>query len=400
MLTAFRDARVDCLPGVRHRGNAVEQVVKAEDFDAAQKIISTWKGYAPTPLLSLSGLAQQLSIAAIDYKHEGGRFGLGSFKALGGAYATLRLLQREVSKTVGRDICVHDLERGEYADITAGITVVSATDGNHGRAVAWGAQRFGARCRIYIHAEVSENRADTIRDFGAEVVRVNGDYDLTVETARKDAEENGWFVVSDTSWPGYVDPPRDVMSGYGVMMREIFNDISEPPTHVFVQGGVGGLAAAVVASIGQHWGSEDIRMVIVEPELAPCLLVSARAGKAIPYAIAEETIMAGLSCGEPSMLAWDVLAERVDHFMTIPDSIVPDCMRLLAWPTHDDPAIEAGESAVAGLAGLICGVQQEALREALGLDSASRVLLIGSEGATDPDIYAEIVNGAAAVDAA
>ena len=377
----------------RKSGDAAHRVLSAHDFATARAEITAWDGYAPTPLVSLGALAAQIGVGEIHYKHEGPRFGLGSFKALGGSYAAQRVLQREVARLTGKDVSLADIRTGAYADEVAQITLVSATDGNHGRSLAWGCQRFGAPCRIYIHAEVSEGRAEAMRDFGADVVRIDGDYDESVRLAKTEAEENGWFVVSDTSWPGYSLPPRDVMSGYGVMTQEICEGLDRAPTHVFLQGGVGGLAAGVAAGLRQYWKDDAPRIVIVEPELAACLYESAKTGTATNVAIADETLMAGLSCGEPSELAWEILAEEASDFLTIPDTLVGPTVRLLAHPLDGDSALEAGESAVAGLAALIAIRQDTALSGALSIDGASRVLLIGSEGVTDPEIFAAIMAG-------
>ncbi|NSY40954.1 diaminopropionate ammonia-lyase [Leisingera sp. ANG59] len=374
-------------------GEAAYSVLSEQDFANAQAEITAWEGYEETPLVSLAGLAAQTGVGRIDYKHEGPRFGLGSFKALGGSYAAMRVLQRELSKQLGQDVSLEEIRKGAHKDACAGITLVSATDGNHGRSLAWGCQRFGAPCRIYIHAEVSEGRAVAMRELGAEVIRIEGDYDDSVLLAKKEAAENGWFVVSDTSWEGYTEPPRDVMAGYSVMTREACEALEQPPTHVFLQGGVGGLAASVAAALRQYYGTEAPRVVIVEPELAACLFDSARNGKATNFAIKEETIMAGLSCGEPSEMAWQVLAEEASDFVTIPDSIVAPAVRLLANGETGDPVVEAGESAVAGLSALIAACQSPEMKETLGLDESSRVLLIGSEGVTDPAIYAAIMEG-------
>ena len=374
-------------------GKAAKTVLSPQDFAQAITEITDWPGYAPSPLVTLQDLAAQVGIDRIDYKHEGPRFGLGSFKALGGSYAALRVLQRELSSRLEKDISLGDIRNGKFDAACAGITLVSATDGNHGRSLAWGCQRFGAPCRIYIHAEVSEGRARAMRDLGADVIRIDGDYDASVALAREEAEANGWFVVSDTSWEGYSEPPRDVMAGYGVMTFEACKALTQAPTHVFLQGGVGGLAASVAAALRQYWGAQSPRVVIVEPELAACLFESARAGQATTVEIAEETIMAGLSCGEPSEMAWEILKEEASDYLTIPDNLVAPTVRLLARPQGNDPAIEAGESAVAGLAALIAACQDPTLRKALGLDQSSRVLLIGSEGVTDPDIFKAIMEG-------
>ncbi|NVO56069.1 diaminopropionate ammonia-lyase [Rhodobacteraceae bacterium B1Z28] len=397
MTKLLPSARVGHVAATMRSGDAAHRVLSEQDFATARAEITQWDGYAPTPLVSLAALAAEIGIGEILYKDEGPRFGLGSFKALGGSYAALRVLQRQISEKLGHDVSLVDIRTDKYKDECAGITLVSATDGNHGRSLAWGCQRFGAPCRIYIHAEVSEGRAQAMRDLGANVIRITGDYDESVLLAKSEAEENGWFVVSDTSWEGYSEPPRDVMSGYGVMTSEICDALDQAPTHVFLQGGVGGLAAGVAAGLRQYWGAESPRVVIVEPELAACLFESGRAGAPTNFAIAEETLMAGLSCGEPSGMAWEILAEEAADFLTIPESVVAPTVRLMARPLQGDTAVEVGESAIAGLAALIAVRQDAALSAKLGLDAQSRVLLIGSEGVTDPDIFARIMDGADAI---
>lgn len=386
-------ARIGHVAATRKPGIAALTVLSPDDFATAEAEITLWEGYTPTPLVPLAALAARIGVAEVLYKHEGPRFGLGSFKALGGSYAALRVLQREIAARTGQDVSLADIRVGKYRKDCAAITLVSATDGNHGRSLAWGCQRFGAPCHIYIHAEVSESRAEAMCNLGARVTRISGDYDASVALAKKDADDNGWFVVSDTSWPGYSQPPRDVMAGYGVMTREICTALETAPTHVFLQGGVGGLAAGVVAGLRQYWGDKAPRVIIVEPELAACLFESAKTGMATNVAITEETIMAGLSCGEPSALAWEILVEEAADFLTIPDSIVAPVVRLLARPLPGDPVVEAGESAVAGLAALIAVRGNADLSAKLGLDAASRVLLIGSEGVTDTAIFKMIMEG-------
>ncbi|MCY3673108.1 MAG: diaminopropionate ammonia-lyase [Alphaproteobacteria bacterium] len=393
MFHEFDGARMGHVTGLRREGDAADRVLTATDFADAAAEIAEWEGYAPTPLFGLDGLAGALGLAKVLYKDEGPRFGLGSFKALGGAYAALLVLRREMSGAVGRPVSPAEVREGRHAELASRITLVTATDGNHGRSLAWGCRRFGAACRIYIHAGVSGARAEAMRALGAEVIRIDGNYDDSVRLSREEAEANGWFAVSDTSWPGYIETPRDVMAGYGVMVKEVSDALDRPPTHAFLQAGVGGLAAAVAAGLRQHWGGASPRIVVVEPELAACLFESARAGGMTDIRIEEETLMAGLSCGEPSALAWEVLAEEAGDFLTVPESLVGPAMRLLARPLEHDPAIEAGESAVAGLAALIVAARSEDMRQRLGLDGESRVLLIGSEGATDPESYVAIMGG-------
>ena len=387
----FASAKLGHINVKPQQGDAAHRVLSKQDFATAMTEITSWAGYEPTPLIPLNSLASKVGVGSILYKHEGPRFGLGSFKALGGSYAGLRVLQREIASNTGQDISLSDIRTGKYKDACAAITLVSATDGNHGRSLAWGCKRFGAPCRIYIHADVSEGRANSIRELGAEVVRISGDYDESVRLAKQEAEDNGWFVVSDTSWPGYSQPPRDVMSGYGVMTQEACEAMDQAPTHVFLQGGVGGLAAGVIAGLKQYWEEDMPRVVIVEPELAACLFASANAGTATSVTIEDETIMAGLSCGEPSEMAWEILAEEASDFLTIPETVVAPAVRLLARPMEGDEAIEAGESAVAGLAALLVAQENAEVSEKLRLDAHSRILLIGSEGITDPAIFAEIM---------
>lgn len=392
MLANFETVGIESHTAKPGFGHAATATLPREGFDLAQREIQSWSGYKRAPMPSFQGLAEALDLGAVYYKHEGLRFGLGSFKAIGGAYAVLRVLQRELTKKTGREVTADEIRNGTHTAGIADITVISATDGNHGRSVAWGAQRFGAPCRIYIHKEVSAFRADAMRQLGAEVIRVDGDYDASVAQTRTDAAAHGWLIVSDTSWPGYTQAPLDVMAGYGVMAREIVQDLALPPTHVFLQGGVGGLAAAVTAVFLQEWEQNAPRVIVVEPELAPCLFASAQANRPTAVEVGEETIMAGLSCGAPSELAWNVLEEAASGFMKIPDQLVAPAVRLLANGAFGDEPIEAGESAVAGLIGLICASLRTDLRQQYQITPQSRVMLIGSEGVTDPHVFDRIMN--------
>ncbi|WP_149539974.1 diaminopropionate ammonia-lyase [Siccirubricoccus phaeus] len=373
----------------RHHGTPGLVALPESGFRRAREEIASWPGYAPTPLLPLPDVAAAARVASVHYKDEAGRFGLGSFKALGGAYAVMRLLQVELAKrNIAPSATAAELAEGRYKDATQAITVTCATDGNHGRSVAWGAQRFGARCVIFVHQHVSQGRRDAIAAYGASIRVVPGTYDDSVREAQKTAEKEGWFVVSDTSYPGYTEVPRDVMQGYRVMAEEAAEALPAPPTHVFVQGGVGGVAAAVSAQMRARYGEKPPKLVVVEPEAAACLLASAEAGA--PTAIEGEldTLMAGLACGEPSLLAWQELERAGFAFMAVPDAAAVDAMKLLAART---PRVVAGESAVAGLAGLLLAARDGFGRAALELAEDSRVLLFGTEGATDPALYAKLV---------
>ncbi|WP_222948306.1 diaminopropionate ammonia-lyase [Thauera sedimentorum] len=375
----------------------LKPILSLAAHEEAMTEIAQWPGYAPTPLVSLAGIARAAGLGAIHYKHEAGRFGLGSFKALGGAYAVLRLLKKEILSRTGQVASSRDLLDGKFRDVVADITVTCATDGNHGRSVAWGAQVFGCKCVIYIHSTVSEGRRAAIARYGAEVVRTAGNYDDAVRAADAAAREHGRFVVSDTSYPGYTDVPRDVMQGYSVMVEEALRQWPEaaPPTHVFIQGGVGGLAAAVCAQLWERLGDQRGRFVVVEPDKAACLFESAAAGTPVAVHGELDTLMAGLACGEVSLIAWDVLAAGAADFLTVPDAAAVACMRLLADAPFGDQPLAAGESAVAGLAGLLMAAVRPQMAAALGLGPDSRVLLIGSEGATDPELYAQLVGRSA-----
>jgi diaminopropionate ammonia-lyase len=349
---------------------AARAVLDEAGFEAARAAIRSWPGYAPTPLRSLDGLARAAGLGAVLFKDESDRLGLGSFKALGGGYAVARAVA----------------SRG------TAITVTCATDGNHGRAVAWGAARFGCRCVIFVHAGVSVGRRRAIEAFGAEVRVVPGTYDDAVRRSAEVAAAEGWVLVSDTSWEGYEAIPRDVMQGYAVMAEEALHQLpGTPPTHLFVQGGVGGLAAAVAARLDRRFGPDRPRIVVVEPERAACLLASCRAGRPVAVEGDLATVMAGLACGEPSLLAWRVLDELAHAFLAIPDHAAVAVMRLLAEGVGGDPPLVIGESGVAGLAGALAAAGCRALAEPLGLGPQSRVLVIGTEGATDPELWRAIV---------
>ncbi|MEX5729571.1 diaminopropionate ammonia-lyase [Rhodovulum iodosum] len=373
-----------------------DAILSAAGLQAAHDTISRWPGYVETPLVALPGLAAEIGVAELHYKDEAGRFGLGSFKALGGAYAVLKLLQREVETAKGHPVPMADIVSGAHADLVAGITVCCATDGNHGRSVAWGAQNFGCNCVIFIHAAVSEGRKEAIEAYGAEVRRCAGNYDDSVREAQETATREGWFVVSDTSYPGYMEIPKDVMQGYEVMAAEAFDALAATPTHVFLQTGVGGMAAAVAANAVRRWGADRPLIVLCDPDLSACWLDSLRAGRPTPVEGDLETIMAGLACGEVSALAWEILKDHADAVMALPDGTALAAMRRLAAPKAGDPPIVAGESAVAGLAGLVAAMGDAEARAALGLGPAARVVVFGTEGDTDAALYRDIVGHTAA----
>ena len=347
--------------------------------------------HTETPLQTLPGLAAELGLAELHIKDEGHRLGLGSFKALGGSYAVIRLVLEESSRRLGRTIDVGELHDAAVKAIAATMTFACATDGNHGRSVAQGAALVGARSVIFVHGGVSDQRVAAIARFGAEMVRVDGTYDDSVVEAARVAGEKSWTIVSDTFWPGYDRIPLLVMQGYTAIVHEALRQLAEPPTHVFVQAGVGGIAAAVAGHLALVLGDRRPLFVVVEPARAACLLETAKAGHIVKIAHGEPTVMAMLECYEPSQVAWRILARAADAFMTVDEDEAIAAMNRLARPVAQDPAIVGGESGVAGLAGLMRAATMADIGAKLALDRSSRVLVINTEGATDPVRYTELV---------
>ena len=346
-----------------------------------------------TPLWNLPGLAQQLGVAQISLKDESTRSPLGSFKALGAPIALLRLIMRRWPE---HQLTAKDLFEGRHRGLLGQFTVISATDGNHGKALAAAAQAVGCQCVIVIHANVNEERERAIAAYGAQIVRSAGNYDESVEEAARLATKNNWNVVSDTSYDGYEDIPRDVMQGYSTIAAEVVEQSGSTAdrcafTHVFVQGGVGGLAAGVVGYLWEFHQLKRPRFVVVEPKQADCLYQSAVAGQVTKATGSVDSLMAGLACGEASPLAWKILQAGADHFMTVRDTDATEAMRVAATGNHRDAPLLVGESGAAGLAGLMTLLQQSAWKMEAGLDADSRVLLISTEGATAPSVYAECV---------
>jgi diaminopropionate ammonia-lyase len=356
--------------------------------------IQTWENYQPTCLHSLKGLSHRLGIDQIWCKDESTRFGLGSFKATGGAYAVYRQLAQRIQQKTGDTIVpASALQSGVYQDLLSQMTVTTATDGNHGRSVAWGANQFGCQCVIYLHENVSGDRAAQIAAYGAQIVRVPGNYDDSVRRAAADATQQNWLLIADTSYSGYIKIPRDVMRGYTVMVEESIQQLPSGlhPTHVFVQAGVGSLAAAVMGYLWQLWSDRRPLFIVVEPQQAACLYESNRQGHLAELSGDIETFMSCLSAGIPSLEAWQILQQAADFFLTLPDNAAKNCMRILANGIGEDLPIVAGESGCAGMAALLAAAMQPNIKHQLHLDKHSRVLLFNTEGATDPTIYQAIV---------
>ena len=342
--------------------NADERrILSLEKSRAALKEFEQWPGYAPTPLRDLPELAARFAIASLDYKDESGRFGLGSFKALGGAYAAKRAVSRA---------SITDLSR---------LTLACATDGNHGRSVAYAAQRLGCRCVVFMHEHAPQAKAEAIRALGAQVITTPGTYDDSVSLARQLARSNGWVAVMDTSDDEFDETVVDVMNGYATTALEVCDQCpAHPPTHVFVQAGVGGLAAAAAATFAQLFGRERPTLVVVEPEAAACVLECAVNGSPVNVHGDLNTAMQMLSCGRASSVAWKILNRHADAFLAIEDRFAEAARDELARQK-----IDAGVSGAAALAGLMAAIDAPDLRDALGIDRLSRVLAFGTEGA-DP----------------
>jgi diaminopropionate ammonia-lyase len=374
----------------------LSHIMNIERAKESRTWLSHWQLIAPepTPLYQLPDLSNRLGILSLSLKDESVRSPLGSFKALGAPIALVRLLMR-----LNRDraLSVEEIFGGSHRELMRDITVISATDGNHGRALAAAAHAVGCRCLIVLHALVSVEREEAIAVHGAEIIRISGNYDQSVDEAARLAAVNGWHVVSDTSYEGYEEIPRDVMQGYAVIAGEIMEQTcthrgaASPYTHVFLQGGVGGLAAGVSSFMWEYLGANRPRFVVVEPEQADCLYQSALKGRAEIASGSVDSVMAGLACGKTSPLAWRFLEPVIDHFMTVSDDEAISAMKMLAAGSAADIPVVAGESGTAGLAALVHLRQHPELSEAAGLDTAARVLFINTEGATAPSVYEQWV---------
>jgi diaminopropionate ammonia-lyase len=343
--------------------------ISKDDIDDAYNSISKWEGYAPTPLISLNKLSKELSLKNIFYKDEDKRFDLKSFKALGGAYA------------------VEKVTKGNKD-----IVVATATAGNHGRSVSWGARRLGLKCKIFISEFVSEARGQAMADLGADVIKVKGNYEKSLIECIKQSTENNWQIVQDVAWKDYMLVPKYTMAGYSVMMREIVDQINnEKITHIILQAGVGGMAGAMVAGIARYLDNIPTT-IIVEPDSAACVLESIRTGKIEKIDIKRESLMGGMSCGEVSLVPWEILKHSVKHCISLPDDDIGKTMKLLGNSSFSDKQIIAGENSAPGVIGLIASCEDQNIKEKLQLDQNSNVLIIGCEGDTDKEMYQKLIN--------
>ncbi|WP_286828238.1 MULTISPECIES: diaminopropionate ammonia-lyase [Kordiimonas] len=344
-----------------------------------------------TPLHQMHNLADEFGVASIAIKDEAHRLGLGSFKALGGAYAVFRHFEEKLGALDDLKPDQVTYQNPTSRAIAAAITVACATDGNHGKSVAYGAKKIGARAHIFLHRDVNPERADAIAQFGAKLHYVDGTYDDAIKYAETIAKANGWSLISDTSWPGYEEVPLTVMQGYTILAQEMLQHLQKPPTHVFLQAGVGGMAAAISAFFKSALGERCPKIIVVEPESAACIQAGIQQGS--PHKVSDETstVMAMLECYEPSHLAWKILTHTATATLSIEDEAAINALRLLAKPYGNDPHIVSGESGGAGLAGFLQVASNPDHRKVLGIDHQSRILAINTEGATAPKLYADLL---------
>ncbi len=349
--------------------NKILKSLSKKDIDEAHLSISSWAGYSPTPLVELNKLSKELRLNKIFYKDESKRFDLKSFKALGGAYAV-----EKVSKG-NKDI-----------------VVATATAGNHGRSVAWGAKRLGLKCKIFISEFVSDARGQAMADLGADVIKVKGNYEKSLIECIKQSTENNWQIVQDVAWKDYMIVPRFTMAGYTVMMREIIDQVkNDQITHIILQAGVGGMAGAMIAGVARYLNNVP-EIIIVEPDSAACVMESVKSGKIEKIDIKRESLMGGMSCGEVSLVPWEIIKNSAKYCISLPDDEIAKTMKLLGNGTFSNEKIIAGENSAPGVISLIASCEDEKIKDKLGLNINSNILLIGCEGDTDQAMYQKLIS--------
>ena len=384
------------LVSLTHEGaEAAPGFLSQEHAQTVRDFHKSFPMYAPTPLVRLKDTAACLGLGEIYVKDESFRFGLNAFKVLGGSFA----IGSYLAEKLGRDV-----SQADYGFLTAPgtkrrlgeITFVTATDGNHGRGVAWTAARFGHKSVVYMPKGSARERLENIRAAGAEASVTALNYDDTVRMARRQAEEHGWILVQDTAWEGYEDVPTRIMQGYGTMGLEACEQLPEIPTHVFLQAGVGSMAGAVAGLFASVYGKDRPAVVVVEPDKADCIFRTALANDGSLRRVTGDmdTIMAGLACGEPCSVAWNVLRSHADFFISFPDYAAAKGMRILSSPEGKDARVisgESGSSAFGCAAEIMTNPGLARIRNRLGLNSSSRVLFFSTEGATDRENYRAVV---------
>ncbi|MBS6953838.1 MAG: diaminopropionate ammonia-lyase [Enterocloster asparagiformis] len=370
---------------------ALSEIKKARTFH------ESFPQYMRTPMAKLDQMAKYLGVKEIYVKDESYRFGLNAFKVLGGSYALACYIAKETGKNI-TDLPYSVLTSDKLREEFGQATFFTATDGNHGRGVAWAAGKFHQKVVVHMPAGTTETRLENIRKEGATVDITDLNYDDCVQLSAKEAAETpGGVVVQDTAWDGYEEIPAWIMQGYGTMAMEADEQLTElgcdHPTHVFIQAGVGSLAGAVVGYLSNRYPDNPPTFVVVEADAAACLYKSAVAGDGEIRIVegAMQTIMAGLACGAPNILSWDILKNHVQVFVSVPDWVAAKGMRMLAAPLKGDPQVISGESGAAPFGTLAAMRDYKDLKEAVGLDKNSKVLLFSTEGDTDPEYYKRIV---------
>jgi diaminopropionate ammonia-lyase len=358
------------------------------EADAVAAVLQAVPGYVPTPCHALPRLAAALGCRTLLLKDEGPRFGLGSFKSVGAAYAMIRQLER----MLGEPIDPQRAFRGGYRERVKDLVFATATSGNHGRALAWASQLVGARCIIYAPVECSEGRIAEMARRGAEIVRTGLNYDPAMRRCREDCARQGWTIFADTSWEGYSEIPTDIMVGYGQIVRELAAQVPDwsAITQFVIQGGVGAFAGGLIAGLGAVDPEARITVIVVEPRDIAALQASARCGAPTGVAIERMSLMTGISNAEISLAAWPTIRERVRYFVGLRDGGVAPCMRFLASGGLDGVPIELGETGTAGLAAFV-SLMTPAGRAAIGAEGEVGGLVLGCEGVTDRAIFERLL---------
>lgn len=368
---------------------SLENAKKVQAFHASFPV------YKETPLVSLKETAKALGVESVYVKDESYRFGLNAFKVLGGSYAIGNYLAQKLGKSIS-EMPYERLTAEDVKKELGDITFVTATDGNHGRGVAWTANRLGQKAVVYMPKGSAQERLKNIQAEGAEASITDLNYDEAVRLANSQAEEKGWVMVQDTAWEGYEDIPEWIMQGYGTMGYEAYTQLPEKPTHIFLQAGVGSMAGAVTGFFAGVYGEERPVVTIVEPNKADCIFRTAKEADGKLHFVTGDmdTIMAGLACGEPCSIGWNVLKDYADNFISCPDYMAAQGMRILGNPMAGDSQVVAGESGAAAfgcVTEILRNPQYADFKERLGLNEKSRVLFFNTEGDTDKENYRSIV---------
>lgn len=396
MIAGMNHKNIRMIPGLKTGDRVHFEHFTFAQAEEVRAFHESFPEYSVTPLAHLRALSETVGLGGLYVKDESYRFGLNAFKVLGGSHC----LGQYVGKRLGTGLCPFaELTNDETREKLGKLTFVTATDGNHGRGIAWTANRLGQQSVVYMPAGSADERLRNIQMYATEASITDVNYDDTVRIAAQKAEENGWVLVQDTTWPGYEEIPLWIMQGYLTMAREAIGQMNGVrPTHVFLQAGVGAMAGALAAFFAQVYGEDRPKIIVVEPEQADCFYRSAEAGELRTVGGALDTIMAGLACGEPCTIGWEILRSCADWFVSMPDWVAAHGMRVLGAPMGSDPRVVSGESG-ASTAGLVCALCSHPdlaeLRGAIGLDETAHVLCISTEGDTDRENYRRIVwNGA------